>query len=230
METNQLFLSPLFVLTVVTTWLILYKALNAAKFMWFLAIVWLPAQLLLGNTGYYLDTSSMPPRFVLTIGPPLLLIAFAAIFKHKYLLENSSLKHLTLLHTVRIAVELVLLGLFLAGEVPKLMTFEGSNPDILSGITAPLVWWGYRKGILGKKALLIWNFACLGLLSNIVIRAILSAPLPFQQFAFDQPNVALLKAPFVLLPAFVMPAVLLAHVVAIMKLVDGNVTSLRDFG
>ncbi|MCF0069225.1 hypothetical protein LZD49_01995 [Dyadobacter sp. CY261] len=228
METNQLLLSSLFLLTVVATWIILYKALKGAKFMWFVALIWIPAQLLVGIKGFYLDTRTMPPHFLLTIGPPLLLIAFITIFKHKYLLENTSLKHLTLLHMVRIAVELVLLGLFLTGEVPKLMTFEGSNPDILSGITAPLVWWGYRKGILGNKALLLWNFACLGLLLNIVIRAILSAPLPFQQFAFDQPNVALLKAPFVLLPAFVVPAVMFAHVAAILKLVDGNVTSVRD--
>ena len=109
------------------------------------------------------------------------------------------------------------------------MTFEGSNPDILSGITAPLVWLAYRKGIVGSKGLLTWNIVCLALLFNIVVHAILSAPTPFQQFAFDQPNVGLLKAPYVLLPAFIVPAVLFSHVVAILKLTGGNVASLRDF-
>jgi hypothetical protein len=66
---------------------------------------------------------------------------------------------------------------------------------------------------------LVWNFICLGLLFNIVVHAVLSAPLPFQQLAFDQPNVAILYFPYVWLPAFIVPVVLLSHLVAIRKLI-----------
>lgn len=221
MNTNNFLLPVLFVATVIATWLMLYKATNAAKFMWLLALIWLPAQLLLSTNGFYLDTTSMPPHFALAIGPPVIFIAYLAIFRSKMLAETGSLKYLTLLHSTRMAVELALFCLFQMGEIPKLMTFEGSNPDILSGITAPLVWLAYRKGIIGNKGLLFWNIVCLGLLLNIVVRAILSAPTPFQQFAFDQPNVGLLKAPYVLLPAFIVPAVLFSHVAAMLKLAGG---------
>ncbi|GGM88995.1 hypothetical protein GCM10010967_22170 [Dyadobacter beijingensis] len=193
--------------------------------MWLLALTWMPLQILLSTNGFYLDTTSMPPHFALAIGPPLIFIVYLALFQRRMLITTSSLKNLTLLHTVRIAVELVLFLLFQMGEIPQLMTFEGSNPDILSGITAPLVWLAYRKGLVGNRGLLVWNIICLGLLLNIVVRAILSAPTPFQQFAFDQPNTGLFKAPYVLLPAFIVPAVLFSHVAAILKLSSGVVTT-----
>jgi hypothetical protein len=59
--------------------------------------------------------------------------------------------------------------------------------------------------------LIVWN--SLGVLSllNAVARAMLSAPFRFQQFAFDQPTIAILYFPFVLLPAFIVPAALVCH-------------------
>lgn len=225
MTTSHLLTSELFVATVIATWLLLYRATNAPLLMWLLALIWFPVQILLSANGFYLDTTSMPPHFALAIVPPVIFIAYLASFRGKMLVVATSLKHLTLLHTIRIAVEVVLLFLFQMGEIPQLMTFEGSNPDILSGITAPLVWLAYQKGLVGNRGLFVWNIVCLGLLLNIVVRAILSAPTPFQQFAFDQPNVGLLKSPYVLLPAFIVPAVLFSHVAAMLKLAIGKVTT-----
>lgn len=92
------------------------------------------------------------------------------------------------------------------------MTFEGRNFDILSGLTAPIIFYfGFVTKQLDRKVILIWNFICLALLINIVVVAILSAPFPFQQFAFDQPNIAVLYFPFNWLPSCVVPLVLLSH-------------------
>lgn len=99
------------------------------------------------------------------------------------------------------------------------MTFEGSNFDILSGLSAPLIYYfGFVKKNFSKKIMLIWNAVCLGLLMNIVITAILSSPFPFQQFAFDQPNIAILYFPFIWLPCCIVPVVLLSHLAAIKQL------------
>ena len=126
---------------------------------------------------------------------------------------------LTLLHVVRVPVELCLYWLFLNKSIPQLMTFEGRNFDILAGLAGPIIFYfGYVKNKLGKTVLLLWNFVCLGLLLNIVVNAILSAPSNFQQFAFEQPNMAILYFPFVWLPSCVVPLVLLAHLVCIQKL------------
>jgi len=44
------------------------------------------------------------------------------------------------------------------------MTFEGSNFDILAGLSAPLVFYlGFVKINLTKNTLLLWNAVCLPL-------------------------------------------------------------------
>ena len=68
--------------------------------------------------------------------------------------------------------------------------------------------------------ILIWNFICFGLLINIVVNAILSAPFPFQKFAFDHPNIAILYFPFVWLPCCIVPIVLLSHLAAIRQIIN----------
>jgi hypothetical protein len=101
------------------------------------------------------------------------------------------------------------------------MTFEGRNFDIVAGLTAPVIYYfGSVKQQIGRKVMLLWNIICLGLLFNIVVIAVLSAPFPFQQFAFDQPNIALLYFPFVWLPCCVVPLVLLSHLATIRQLIN----------
>ena len=175
----------------------------------------------MARTGFFTVTDTIPPRFVLLVGPPLLFILFLFLTRQgKQFIDSLDLKTLTLLHLIRIPVELVLFWLFLHQAIPQLMTFEGRNFDIISGLTAPLVYYfGFVKKILSPRIILLWNFVCLGLLFNIVINAILSAPTPFQQFAFDQPNIAVLYFPFVWLPGIIVPLVLFSHLAAIRQLV-----------
>jgi hypothetical protein len=112
-----------------------------------------------------------------------------------------------------------LFGLYLHKVVPRVMTFEGRNFDMLCGLTAPFIYYfGYIKPVLNRKIILAWNVICLLLLINIVVLAVISAPLSFQRIAFDQPNVALLYFPFVWLPGFIVPVVLFAHLYTIRKL------------
>jgi hypothetical protein len=73
---------------------------------------------------------------------------------------------------------------------------------------------------MSRKALLVWNLICLGLLINIVTIAVITAPFPFQQLAFDQPNIAVLYFPFIWLPACIVPLVLLSHLVCIKVLLS----------
>lgn len=218
------YLSIAFILVTIITFLFLYKAGIKTKQALFIIIVWLVFQALLAFNGFYKITDTMPPRFILMIMPPVLLIVllfFSA--KGRSVIDNLDIRWLTWLHVVRIPVELVLLGLFIHKQIPQLMTFEGKNFDIISGITAPLIaWLGFHKRYLNKKILIGWNFICLALLFIIVALAILSLPVPFQQMAFDQPNVAVMYFPFVWLPAFVVPAVLFAHLVTIRQLLKSG--------
>lgn len=181
-------------------------------------------QALISLLGIYKNhPDSIPPKIILLAVIPAL-FAIILIFntrKGKLFIDSLSMQMLTYIHFIRIPVELVLYGLFINGAIPELMTFEGRNVDILAGITAPLVgFFGILKGKMRKASLLVWNFICLGLLLNIVVNAVLSAPSPFQQFGFDQPNVAILNFPFSWLPAFIVPLVLFAHLATIRRLIN----------
>ncbi len=78
------------------------------------------------------------------------------------------LKVLTMVHIVRIPVEIVLLWLFLGGQVPRIMTFEGYNFDILSGILAPIVYLiVFRGATVNRRLLIAYNIFGLVLLANI---------------------------------------------------------------
>jgi len=168
-------------------------------------------------SGFYLEFGTTPPRFVLTAPLSIAILVFLLFA----LIPRSAdpLRILTLLHIVRIPVEITLWGLYSHGQVPKLMTFEGINPDILSGITAPIVALIAFRGGRPRRALLVfWNLAALGLLFNIVYHAILAIPSPLQRYGFDQPNVGVLYFPFVWLPALIVPVVFTAHVWSLREL------------
>jgi hypothetical protein len=221
METLPLYVCIVFGATALATVFLFFLASRKSVPALLVLLSWTSIQCIVSATGFYTITDTLPPRFIFLIGPALLfiLILFATAAGRKWL-DNFDAGWLTLLHTVRIPVEMVLLWLFFAKAVPELMTFEGRNFDILSGITAPVIYYfGYVKKGIGKAGMLIWNFICLGLLFNIVVNAILSAPFPFQQQAFDQPNIGVLHFPFTLLPGLIVPLVLFSHLVCIRALV-----------
>lgn len=224
MENLPLYISLVFILTTFLTVFLFYKAANNSLRTLLIILFWLIIQAVISLQGFYTVTTTVPPRFMLLVLPPLLLTAilfFTA--KGRQYIDNLNLKILTFLHIVRIAVEIVLFWLYIHKTIPLLMTFEGRNFDIISGLTAPLIFYfGFIKKNIHKKILLLWNIACLVLLINIVIIAILSAPFSFQKFAFDQPNIAVLYFPFVWLPCCIVPLVLFSHLVLIKQLLNYN--------
>ena len=225
------YITVTFGLTVLVTLLLFYRIISRSTeetvrrrstLILVTLIAWLILQMVLTLNGVYKSGASVgPPKIVLFgILPTLLTIVllFSTRIGRRFI-DSLPLLNITYLNTVRIAVELVLYWLFLNKVVPQLMTFEGRNFDILAGITAPFVgYFGLTKGKLSRQLLLVWNIVCLGLLLNIVVNALLSAPSPVQQFAFDQPNRALGNFPFSWLPTFVVPIVLFGHLVSIRQL------------
>jgi hypothetical protein len=213
------FVSILFMLTTFLTLWFFYKASNS-KFAIFILLAWVSIQAIITQSNFYLETSTWPPRFLLLVVPPLLLILYLFFSEQgKIFLDSLDTTWLTYLHVVRVPVEITLYYLFVSSLVPEVMTFEGRNFDILSGLTAPIIAYvGYTQQKLSKTLLLIWNFLCMALLVNIVSTAVLSAPFPFQQLAFDQPNVGVLYFPFSWLPGCVVPLVLFSHLVCVRQL------------
>ena len=211
-----------FIITTLLTIFLFYKATNNSKTTLVIIFLWILLQATLSLSGFYTITNTFPPRFALLALPAILfIIGLFVSEKGRVYIDSLDMKTLTLLHVIRIPVEICLYWLFLHKAIPQLMTFEGRNFDIIAGLTAPLIFYfGYVKNYISKTILLLWNFICLGLLLNIVVNAILSAPSAFQQFGFEQPNTAIMYFPFVWLPSCVVPLVLFAHLASIRKLLS----------
>ena len=214
----------LFLLTVLAAVLLFFRATHYSRSVILIMAVWIIVQTALGVAGFYTNWSSIPPRFPLMIVPPVLcILALLILPRGRQFLDGLDLRTLTLLHIIRVPVEICLFYLLAAKLIPQSMTFEGSNFDIFSGITAPIVYFlVFKAKKVGYRFLLAWNFICLALLLNVVITAILSAKTPFQQLAFDQPNIGVTYFPFILLPAVLVPIVMFSHVAAIKQLVRKN--------
>lgn len=220
MENLPIYISFFFGLTTFLTIGLFYRATNNSKLSLLILFSWLALQTLIGLSEFYTVTKTGQPRFLLMVLPPMLFVVGLFITnKGKQFIDSLNIQKLTILHAIRIPVEIVLFWLFIGKTIPELMTFEGRNFDILAGLTAPIIFYfGFVKKIFNKKIILLWNILCLGLLVNIVANAVLSAPFPFQKFAFDQPNIAILYFPFNWLPSCVVPIVLFSHLVAIRQL------------
>ena len=224
MSNIPIIISMLFVVTAFLTVWMFYKASGNSKPLLMGILAWMLFQATISLTGFYQILNSMPPRFLLLIGPGIIISILLFVTKWgKEFIDKLDLKALTIMHSVRIPVEITLYFVYSAGLIPVLMTFEGNNFDIISGITAPLIFYfGFIIKKLNRTALLIWNILCTVLLLNVVVIALLSAQTPFQKLAFDQPNIGVTFFPFVWLPSVVVPIVLIGHLAAIRQLLKMN--------
>jgi hypothetical protein len=227
MSQLPLFISLLFVLTALLTALLFSNAVKKRSAILLILASWLIVQGALGLIGFYKIDSQNPPKIFLMLIPPLAIIVLLFITSRgKQFIDGLDLKILTILHTVRIPVEIVLFLLYLNRLVPLVMTFEGRNFDILAGLTAPIIYYfGFCRSRYNPRLILVWNFLSTGLLANIIIIAMLSLPSSFQKFGFDQPNIAILYFPFVWLPSVIVPLVLLSHLAAIRQILMPRKTS-----
>ena len=220
MEYNLLFVTIIFITTCLITVLGFYAASKSKTFLIF-SLSWILIQSILGFCGFYQNINMTPPRIMLFGLLPILLIFASTFFSlnGKKFIDSIDLKLLTYCHTIRIPIEIILTLLYHKGLMSVLVTFEGTNFDILSGISAPIiVFFIFRKNTVHHRALLLWNFVCLILLLNVIVTAVLSTPSPMQLLSLAQPNVAILTFPFNLLPSFIAPLMLYAHLIAIRKI------------
>lgn len=228
MESLPIYISFIFIAVVFTVFGFLfyatYRALETPKRFGSTVISsalmgWLFITMVLSYQGFFLDFS-YPPRLMLFAAPIVIfIITLLVIPSTRAFVLKMPITTLTYIHLVRVPVEICLWWLFKAELVAEEMTFEGANFDILAGITAPFA----GVFLVGKKsnnkfAAIAWNLLCLGLLLNIVIRAISLTPYFYDGSGSELVNTAVFYVPFIWLPLFVVPAVLFSHLVSLVKL------------
>ena len=180
----------------------------------FVLVLWLGATGALGASGL-LDTWAPPPMLGL-FAAMLTFLAWSARQPWTERLGDLPLKILVGFQAFRLAVEALLHLAVEEGVAHPTITWTGTNLDIIAGVSALfLIPWADR---LSKPSLQAWNVGMAGILGATVITAILAAPTPFRQIAGEPPNVFIAAFPFVWLPATLVMAAWLGHIVLFRRL------------
>lgn len=176
-----------------------------------LVTIFLSWQIIVGLVSFTHFFEVNPKTFPLTLIGNICLIIY---LQNKIKITSRNSIFWLSINIFRIPVEFILFQLYLEKKIPRLMTFEGWNFDIIIGITASIIFtlkFIFKKEI-NTTLFFIWNILGLVFLSFIVSLALLSSPLPIQQLGFDQPNIAVLFFPYSLLPSSIVLLAFLSHI------------------
>ena len=117
----------------------------------------------------------------------------------------------------RFPLELLMHRAYVEGLMPVQMSYSGWNFDILTGISAGVLGLALLRWNVPRVVVHVWNVAGLALLVNIVTVAAVSTP-AFGWFGRDHLNVWIMYPPFVWLPAVMVTAALMGHLLVWRKL------------
>ena len=176
--------------------------------------LWLILTAMLAKSGVLLRFAALPPPMGLLIISGCALTVWLGFSSAGTRIASLPLIWLVGFQGFRIAVEILIHCSSSLGLAPPQMTWSGLNFDIVTGVTALII--APVANHVPRAVLLAWNTAGLGLLLWVVVVAALSFPTPFQVFHPDNTWVA--TFPYVWLPAVLVTAALLGHVVVFRKL------------
>jgi hypothetical protein len=175
--------------------------------------VWLGVSWEAAATGVLRRWDATPPPFALLVAIIVLLglrLAFGPVGQR--FAQTIPLWLLVGVQAFRLPLELAMHRLAERGVMPGQMSYSGRNYDILTGASAVLVALLIVMGKAGVRVVRLWNVIGLILLANIVVVAILSTP-RIAYFGNANLNIFVTYAPFVWLPAILVPAALAGHLV-----------------
>ena len=219
--TGVLFLAFVALTAVVLVALIARYLSDRTAFRVFAALTsWLLYVGLLAGLGVVRNPALRPPGIAYILLPVFLFVLFFAI-------RSSAGAHVALafplwvllaMQVYRAGVELFLHRLWIDSLVPKMLTFQGANVDILVGASAPLIAWTATKGSAGIKLAFVWSVLGLASLANVVLRSAMTVPGPFHILHSEIPNLAIGTFPFTYIAGFFAPLAVVLHVLAIRSL------------
>jgi hypothetical protein len=177
--------------------------------------LWLTLTAVAAIAGWLTPTPDKPP-------PNLLILAIAAVMVlfitlgpiGKALIQRFPPSAFIAFQVFRVPVELALWGLAELRLGPELLTFEGRNFDIITGLTAPVIAWLVARK--PSRALIIgWNLIGLALLLNVLAHAVLAMPGPMQRIHVSPGTEVVTTFPYIWLPALLVPLALALHVLSL---------------
>jgi hypothetical protein len=184
-------------------------------------LAWLLITLLVAAAGIFRRFDLVPPPFaVLPLAILALGIGIAFSPLGTRLVRGLPLWALVGSQVFRFPLELVMHQAYVEGVMPVQMSYSGRNYDIVTGITAGLLAWWLARGHRSRSLVMAWNVLGVAMLVNIVTIAIVSTPI-FRWFGHDRLNTFVAEPPYVWLPAILVTAALLGHLLVWRKLAAG---------
>ncbi|HKO49882.1 MAG TPA: hypothetical protein VJV79_19260 [Polyangiaceae bacterium] len=198
--------------------------------LWFTlgSVLWLAFAAALGLTGFLTHFEGIPPRLLLLMGPMIALPIWLGCSRVGSALSAAPVALLVGFQGFRLPLELIMHQAAREGTMPAQMTYTGSNVDIVTGVSAIIVATLAACGLAPRWLLLTWN--TLGSLLLVAILVIAVASLPtFAAFGSEpaQLNTWVAHFPFVWLPAGLVSAAILGHVLLWRRLWSKRAESAR---
>lgn len=183
---------------------------------------WVILLALLSIAGFFSNFSAPLPRPGLAIIIPVFILVLLSFTKKFTKLLQLIPPHWPIfMQSFRIIVEILLWVVFSKGLLPKQMTFEGRNYDIIAGLLAIVTgiliikrvsWW--------KNAAIVYNIIGIILLLNIIIIAVLSMPGPLRQFMNEPSSAIVAEFPFIYLPGILVVCAASLHIWSLRQLLS----------
>jgi small-conductance mechanosensitive channel len=175
-------------------------------------IAWLLGTALIAASGGLRWFDATPPPFAalaLAVGAVGIGVPYSRL--GTLLVRGLPLWALVGFQVFRVPLELVMHRAYVEGVMPVQMSYSGRNYDILSGITAGVLGFWLARGRVPRWVVAVWNLFGFALLVNIVAIAVVSTPL-FRWFGEERLNTFVTYPPFVWLPAVLVTAALMGHI------------------
>lgn len=164
-------------------------------------------------------TYEMPPRIPLLVVLPvfIVIVVFHLSKRFNFVIEVMPKSWPIYFQSFRIAVELLIYGLYLKGIGPIQATFLGYNYELYFGLSAILI--GLTTFVFKlrlPKLILAWNFIGLGMLATIVFIFISGAYFPVF-WGETKPMVTLrfMEFPYIMIAALYMPLAVFTHILSL---------------
>ncbi|TGM42357.1 hypothetical protein EHQ92_16310 [Leptospira biflexa] len=194
---------------------VLPNQINAIILTWSKVSLLLGINIVISYFGF-LETFSFPPRM------PLLAISFTIIAGLLIIksplfsvIRSFGSEKILLFQVWRLIPEMVIFVNVQSGIQAEIMTFTGNNYDILTALTAPILYFVTKKYTLRFKWILIWNVLSLINLIHTLMMGVLSAPYPIQVYMTEPSNQIIGFFPMTIIPLYFVPVAILSHLFGI---------------
>ncbi len=186
-------------------------------------LAWMVLVIYLGSRGVFLRYSGWLSNFIgLAVVVALAAVCFGA-FEVSWKGFLSAASHVSDFHLVSFHVlRLLAIGTvvkYVQGELPRHFVILGTVPDFLFAVSAVVVSLFGANAPLGQNVLIVWHLVGIAVFLGAGISMYFSVPSPFRIF-HDKPDASIVfRFPMVLAPTYTVPLFILAHCVALAKLV-----------